>query len=161
MVTIERSTHILLDAEKVFLLSCSIDLHKISTQHTGEEAIAGVTTGLVKAGDTITWRARHLMKTRYHTSRIEAFAPHTHFRDVMIKGEFKHFSHDHYFEPQGKGCLMKDELKVEAPYGWLGKLFMHLYLKKYLTRFLDKRNATIKDFAESDKWKLILPHGSF
>ena len=40
---------ITIKAEKkiVFDLSRSIDLHKISTQQTNEEAIAGVTSGLI------------------------------------------------------------------------------------------------------------------
>jgi hypothetical protein len=35
----------------VFDLSRSIDLHKISTAHTNEEAIAGVTSGLIGMGE--------------------------------------------------------------------------------------------------------------
>ena len=39
----------------VFDLSRSIDLHKISTQQTKEEDIPGVTSGLIKKGEWVTW----------------------------------------------------------------------------------------------------------
>jgi len=38
----------------------------------------------------------------------------------------------------------------------LGKLVDMLVLKRYMTKLLDKRNKTIKEFAESDKWKSVL-----
>jgi hypothetical protein len=46
MPTIIIETIIKTDKQIVFDLSRSIDLHKISTKETNEEAIAGVTSGL-------------------------------------------------------------------------------------------------------------------
>ena len=31
-----------------------------------------------------------------------------------------------------------------------------IFLKKYMTELLKKQNQTIKEFAESEKWKIVL-----
>lgn len=75
------------------------------------------------------------------------------FVDEMVKGAFKSFTHEHYFENIQEGTLMKDIFTYQLPYGILGKLADYLFLKKYMTNLLLDRNAVIKEFAESDKWK--------
>jgi hypothetical protein len=62
MTKIHLTTFIAAPIDRVFDLSRSIDLHKISTAHTNEEAIAGTTTGLIKFNETVTWQAKHLFK---------------------------------------------------------------------------------------------------
>jgi hypothetical protein len=57
----------------VFNLIRSIDLHKISTKKSKEEAIAGKTSGLISLNETVTWRAKHLGFTQELTSIITAF----------------------------------------------------------------------------------------
>lgn len=59
--------------EVVFDLARSIDLHKLSTAHTGEEAIAGKTSGLIELGETVTWRARHFGVMQTLTSKVTGF----------------------------------------------------------------------------------------
>ena len=51
---------------------------------------------------------------------------------------------------------MTDHFEFSSPYGILGKAFNFFVLEKYLTDFLITRNNVIKEFAESEKWKLIL-----
>jgi len=46
--------------------------------------------------------------------------------------------------------------RFESPYGLLGKGLNSVYLTNYLKRLLEKRNTTIKEYAESDKWKKLL-----
>ena len=64
MPVIQLSTFIKSPVKRVFDLSRSIDLHKVSTKHSNEEAIAGVTTGLININETVTWQADHLFKKR-------------------------------------------------------------------------------------------------
>lgn len=52
---------------------------------------------------------------------------------------------------------MTDIFDYESPYGILGKLANQLFLKRYMTIFLSERNQIIKEFAESDKWRKVLP----
>lgn len=56
MPVIHLSTFIKAPVERVFDLTCRIDLHKISTSYSKEEAIAGTITGLIELNDTVTGR---------------------------------------------------------------------------------------------------------
>jgi ligand-binding SRPBCC domain-containing protein len=156
MSKIHLTTFIAAPIERVFNLSRSINLHKISTAQTQEEAIAGVTTGLINLDETVTWQAKHLFKTRQHTSKITAMQTPVSFTDEMIKGDFKSFCHQHFFKTIDNGTIMIDILEFESPYGSIGKIFNTIYLKKYLENFLITRNKTIKEYAETAKWKAIL-----
>jgi ligand-binding SRPBCC domain-containing protein len=156
MAKIHLTSFIAAPVERVFDLSRSISLHKISTAHTKEEAIAGVTTGLININETVTWRARHLFKTRLHITTIPQMEIPVYFIDEMTKGDFKSFRHQHYFKPVENGTIMIDILEFESPYGFIGRWFNFLYLKKYLEKFLIKRNQTIIQYAETEKWKAVL-----
>ena len=83
-------------------------------------------------------------------------SPPFYFRDDMVKGDFKRFFHEHFFEVFESGTLMEDHILLESPYGIIGKLADAVYLKKYMTGFLLERNKVIKGFAESGNWKKIL-----
>ncbi len=156
MTKIHLTTFIAAPIDRVFNLSCSIDLHKISTAHTNEEAIDGTTTGLIKLNETVTWQAKHLFKKRIFTSKIVEMETPTFFTDKMVKGDFKSFKHTHHFKAIDNGTIMIDIVLFESPFGFIGKLFNFIYLKNYLSALLTKRNDGIKDFSETDKWKNIL-----
>lgn len=156
MTKIHITTFIGAPVERVFDLSRSITLHKISTAHTQERAIGGVMEGLINANETVTWEAKHLFKKRQFTSLIEAMKRPQMFIDVMQKGDFKNYRHEHHFKQIGNGTIMIDHVEFESPYGILGKWVNRFYLKKYITALLLERNRVIKEYAESEKWKAIL-----
>lgn len=142
--------------ERVFDLSRSIDLHQDSTHGTDEKAVAGVTAGLIGLGQEVTWEARHFGIKQRLTSKITQFDRPNHFQDVMQRGAFKHLIHDHTFkEADGKTQLL-DRFEFSAPLGPLGLLAEWLFLARYLQRFLEQRNQTVKRIAESDEWKKYL-----
>ncbi|HYF32405.1 MAG TPA: SRPBCC family protein [Chitinophagaceae bacterium] len=159
MPTIHLTTFIAAPVERVFDLSRSIDLHKKSMLHTKEEAVAGTTTGLINLHDTVTWKGRHLGKTRFFKSRITALEKPFRFSDEMAEGDFKSFVHEHHFKQVDNGTIMIDIIHFEAPYRSLGKLFSKLYLTNYMRRMIESRNQVIKDYAESDKWKNLINAG--
>ncbi|MEQ8554203.1 MAG: SRPBCC family protein [Cyclobacteriaceae bacterium] len=142
--------------ERCFDLSRSIDLHKISTDHTNEEAIEGVTSGLINLHESVTWRAKHFGMYQKLSTRITEFDSPKLFVDEMVKGPFKGFRHEHHFKAINGCTLMTDIFDYQSPFGMLGKLVDMLVLKRYMTKLLEKRNKTIKEFAESDKWKSVL-----
>jgi ligand-binding SRPBCC domain-containing protein len=156
MPKIHLTTFIAAPSERVFNLSRSINLHKISTAATQEEAIAGTTSGLINLNETVTWQARHLFKKRIFTSKITAMNGPASFTDEMQAGDFKSFQHHHYFKPIQNGTIMIDVLFFETPYGLIGRWFNKLYLKKYLEKMLTRRNLVIKEYAETEKWKVLL-----
>jgi ligand-binding SRPBCC domain-containing protein len=156
MPTIELELQIKSDIETCFDLARSIDLHQISTAKTNEKAIGGVTSGLVTINDEIIWQATHFGITQKLTSKITSFNKPFHFRDEQLKGAFKYFVHDHCFEVLDNMVIMKDRFEFQSPCGFIGKLFDKLVLTQYMTKFLISRNNIIKEYAETEKWKLIL-----
>lgn len=153
MPRIELHTIINSDKTIVFDLSRSIDLHKVSTKQTKEEAIAGKTSGLIGQDDWVTWRAKHFGIYQKLTSKITSFDPPNYFMDEMVNGAFKSFRHEHHFSSQEEGTLMIDIFDYESPFGILGKLADALFLKRYMTNLLLKRNLIVKEFVECGKWK--------
>jgi ligand-binding SRPBCC domain-containing protein len=154
--TIHLETRIAAPANRCFFLSLSIDLHMQSTAPTRERAVAGVTTGLIGKGESVTWRGRHFGLMLRHTSKIVRYEPPAFFQDVMTAGAFKSFEHDHRFQEHNGETLMRDELRFSAPFGVLGLMVESLVLRKYLTRFLRERNQFVKQVAESEMWREYL-----
>lgn len=141
--------------ERVFDLSRSIDLHKQSTGQTKEEAIAGVTSGLIDLGESVTWRATHFGIRQTLTSKITEYKRPHYFVDEMVSGAFESFHHEHRFEKINGMTIMTDVFNFTSPYGLLGKVADAIFLKNYMRKFLHTRNIIIKEFAESDRWNEI------
>jgi ligand-binding SRPBCC domain-containing protein len=156
MPRIEIHTEINAHRAIVFDLSRSIDLHKISTQHTHEEAIAGKTSGLIGMNESVTWRAKHFGVYHILTSKITQYERPNCFTDEMVKGAFAEFKHEHHFAQLNKGTLMTDIFDYKSPLRILGKMADKIFLKKYITDLLTQRNRIIKEFAESEKWKEVI-----
>ena len=104
----------------------------------------------------VTWRAKHFGIYQTLTTEITEFDNPKFFVDEMVKGAFKGFRHEHHFEAVNAGTLMTDVFEYQSPFGILGKLVDIIVLESYMTKLLIKRNKTIREFAESDKWKQVL-----
>ena len=156
MPTIHLQTQINAPRQVVFDLSRSIDVHKLSTAHTNETAIAGVISGLINLNETVTWRAKHFGVYHKLTSKITEFDSPYYFADEMVKGIFKRFKHQHYFEDYRGGTLMTDLFEYRSPLKILGRIADKIFLKKYMTELLIKRNTLIKEIAESGKGAIYL-----
>lgn len=156
MPVIQLEIPIKAPVDRCFDLSRSIELHKISTRHTGERAIAGTTEGLIELGETVTWRAKHLGIWQTLTSKITAYSRPYFFVDEQVTGAFKAFRHEHYFKEQGSATLMTDSFYYQSPLGPLGRLADALFLKRYMTKLLQERNRIIKEYAETVKWREVL-----
>lgn len=153
MARIEIAAEILAPVERCFDLFRSIRAHLHSTSHTVERVVGCVAHDLLELGDEVTWEARHFGIRQTLRSRITEHDRPTHFRDVMVKGVFHRFAHDHYFEPTLRGTLIRDVVEYEAPFGPLGRLAEATFLNRYLRRFLARRNDSLRELAESDRWR--------
>ncbi|HWV77557.1 MAG TPA: SRPBCC family protein [Isoptericola sp.] len=140
MPTIVLTTEIPAGPEACFALSLSVDAHTASMRRSGERAVAGVTSGAMGPGDTVTWRARHFGVPIRMTSRISAHdAPHR-FVDEQVSGPFRRWWHEHRFEETPGGTRMTDTVEFAAPAGALGRWVERLVLTRYMTRLLRTRN---------------------
>lgn len=156
MPVINLETNIAAPIERVFDLARSIDLHQRSMDHTQERAVGGVTNGLIGLGQTVTWEAVHFGIKQRLTSKITVCERPTHLQDIMVDGAFKGFTHDHYLSKTETGTLMKDVFDFTSPCGFLGVMADLLFLEKYMTGLLKKRNEVIKQAAESEDWRKFL-----
>lgn len=158
MPVIKLFTLVHAPAARCFDLSLSIDLHLISTSQTGEKAIAGTTTGLIGLGETVTWQARHFGIRQKLTTRITAYERPRFFVDEMVQGAFNRFRHEHYFLENIEGITtITDVFDYHAPLGILGCIADRLFLKRYMTHLLEERNRVIKQYAETEQWRGVLP----
>ncbi|MFD1255786.1 cell division protein [Mucilaginibacter terrae] len=148
MPVVKLQTHINAPVEQCFNLARNIDLHLTSMQQNHEEAVAGITTGLINLHETVTWKARHFGFPFIMKVQITEMQYANYFVDQMVSGPFKWFRHYHAFLPQGNGTLMVDEFVFRSPLGWLGKLADNWLLKAHLHKLLTQRNEAIKQVAE-------------
>lgn len=143
--------------ERVFDLARSIDLHRLSTRQTHEQAIAGRTSGLIGLGETVTWRAKHFGIYQKLSVVITEFDRPFSFTDRMLTGAFASMEHQHQFESVDTGnTLMRDIFTFKAPLGILGRLAEALFLTNYMRKFLISKNKILKQVAEGEEWKEIL-----
>lgn len=157
MTTIKLETRIAAPAMRVFLLSLSVDLHVASTAATREQAIEGVTHGIIGPGQSVTWRGRHFGLMLRHTSLITRYEPPFCFEDIMTRGMFASFAHRHIFRPTAAGTSMEDDLTFRAPLGILGFVAERMVLRNYFIRFLEHRDTHIRNVAESQEWQRYIP----
>ncbi|SRR5581483_4968289 len=149
MAVIHLETSIHAPAERCFDLSLSVDAHHQSVAHTHERPVAGVTKGMMKLGDTVTWEAVHFGIRQHLTSKITAYERPNTFTDEMLRGAFHSMTHVHTFVPQSTGTLMIDDFAFQAPFGILGRIVEKLVLARYMKRLLLARNAYLKQAAEA------------
>ena len=156
MKLIALTTHIHAPILRCFNLSLSIDLHQHSATSTNEKAIAGITSGLIGLNETVTWKATHFGFPQVLTVQITDMHRPSYFKDVMLSGAFKRMEHEHFFEERNGVTIMNDRFLFEAPFLLIGRLAENLFLEKYLTSLLLKRNEIIREVAESEKYRLYL-----
>ncbi|MDX2377210.1 SRPBCC family protein [Microbacterium sp. LRZ72] len=132
--------------QALFDASLSIDAHVDSLRHTGERAIAGVTSGQIGLGETVTWRARHFGIRFTMTSAITALDRPHRFVDAQIAGPFRSFEHEHVFGRDGDATVMTDTLTFASPI--LGAIAERLVLVPYLRRLIRRRNEHLMSTAE-------------
>lgn len=132
-----------------FDLARSIDSHMESTARTREKAIGGVTSGLIRLGESVTWEAVHFGVKQRLTAKITEMEEPWFFVDEMVQGAFKRFYHKHELIRLGeKKTRMIDTFDYTSPLGVLGKLADVLILERYMRRFLLERNLYLKEKAE-------------
>ncbi len=159
MPVIRLETHIAAPLDRVFDLARSIDAHQDTTERTGEKAVAGVLSGLIGANEEVTWEAKHFGVRQRLSVKITQFDRPSHFQDIMVKGAFDHMKHDHFFASRDGGTLMTDRFEFGAPLGFLGRIAEKLFLTDYMRGFIVRRNAILKQIAESDGWRKYVKSG--
>lgn len=135
--------------ELVFDLSRNVNIHTQSLTHSKERVVAGVTSGLIGLGETVTWEAVHFGLKQRLTARITKFKRPDYFVDEMVRRAFKSFTHLHRFVAVGDGTCMVDEFDYESPFGWFGRLVDKVVLERYMRNLLIIRGDFIRQASEN------------
>ncbi|HEX8096834.1 MAG TPA: SRPBCC family protein [Pyrinomonadaceae bacterium] len=155
MASIHLETFIAAPAELCFDLCLNVNTHVVLGHG---RAVAGVTSGPLRLGDTVTWEATHFLVRQRLTSKIVAYERPRLFVDEMQRGAFKHWQHAHRFLARDGGTLMVDDVSMASPLGPLGRVVDALLIKGYMTRFLLRHNEGFKRMAESEAGHPRLPN---
>jgi ligand-binding SRPBCC domain-containing protein len=133
-----------------FELSLSVDAHAASMSASGEHAVGRVTTGVMKLGDTVTWRARQFGILVRMTSAITEYDYPSRFVDEQQRGPFRRWRHEHTFTamPDGR-TQMTDVVEFQSPLGPAGWIADRLVLDRYMPRLLRQRNSWLKASLEA------------
>ncbi|MEI7963470.1 MAG: SRPBCC family protein [Verrucomicrobiota bacterium] len=153
MIRIENSVSIHAPIGVVFDSERDIYFHTATQGHRGERAVDGVTSGLLRLGDEVEWEARHFGVRQRLRVRISEMTPPNYFKDEMMKGIFRTFSHEHRFsEISATETLKKDIIEFSAPLGFLGLIAERLFLRRYMRYFIQKKNFDFKTLIEKTNW---------
>lgn len=162
MPTWTVETPIAAPVERCFALSLSVEAHTDSMEGSGERAVGGTTSGELRLGDTVTWRARHFGVWFSMTSRITAYERPTRFVDEQTSGPFARWWHEHEFVSIDRpdvesikttggtaaaaqsSTLMIDRITFEAPFGILGRTAERVALTRYMRLLIRRRNDWLR-----------------
>lgn len=147
-VRVEHETRIEAPVDLVFDLSPDIDVHRASMSATNERAIAGVTSGMIHLGETVTWRATHFRIPFTLKSRVTELERPRRFVDEQVSGPFRSFRHEHLFEALDGATLMIDRIRFAAPIRPIGWVVERAVLWSYLQKLIAERGAYLKAEAE-------------
>jgi ligand-binding SRPBCC domain-containing protein len=154
MYQVKDSTHIHAPIDRIFALSTSVDIVRITLEM---RPIKGRTTGHVLAGDTIEWRGWKFGLPQRHTSVISGYDAPIFFQDTQLKGRFAHFHHDHHLQEIDGHVFAYDKVHFSLPFGPLGKIVAKRLMIPLITKLLARRFALLKRLAEGEGWRDYLP----
>jgi ligand-binding SRPBCC domain-containing protein len=154
MPTLIVETRINAPIEICFDAARDIGLHCETASRTGERAVAGVMTGLINLGETVTFEAVHFGIRQRLTAKIVEFERPQRFVDETTQSAFKSLRHIHEFvsTEQGQGTLMRDTLIWVSPFGIFGVVADKVALERHLRKFLVERN---------ERLKLVIENGAY
>ncbi len=149
MTEITIETYIQAPAEVCFDLARDLAAHTESAAFSGERLVPpGKLSGLLDVGDLVCFEGRHFGITQRFCAKITRVErPHL-FVDEMVQGAFTWLTHDHIFERQGTGTLMRDVLRWRSPLGILGRIADALFLERHMTWFVTTKQQQLKVIAE-------------
>jgi len=154
MFVVKDNIHINAPIERCFLLSTSIEL---VGPVLGMRPVSGKTSGLVVAGDRLTWRGWKFGLPQFHETLITQYQPPGFFEDAMASGRFRAFRHEHYFTEMGGQTLLKDVVRFSVPLGAAGRLVGKYVLVPHIRSLVQRRFNLLRRVAESNEWRNYLP----
>jgi len=157
MNKIEFNTHIKAPIQQCFDLARSIDFHKISVGPVREETVAGCTTGLIGHNQRSLIQSK-LWGLQFSTElKLVKFNPPFFLSYEIIDSHFYSIAHDYYFYDISEETVMINHFYYKVKWGLIGEILSFLFLERILSKMISKRNELLCEYAETEKWKEVLP----
>jgi len=97
----------------------------------------------VREGTTMNYKLRwHGIPINWQ-SKITEWKPNQHFADIQTKGPYDYWHHRHDFKAKDGGTLLKDQVIYKVPFGILGDLLTHKFVRKDLENIFSFRRSRI------------------
>jgi ligand-binding SRPBCC domain-containing protein len=64
------------------------------------------------------------------------------FVDEQVRGPFRSWRHEHLIAPAENGATLTDVITFEPPFGWIGRLFAPLMLRRLRKLFVYRHEVT-------------------
>ncbi|UCZ52964.1 SRPBCC family protein [Bacillus shivajii] len=132
--------------EVCFELARNVDIHM---QITKDQAVCGVTEGLLEEGDNVTWEVQHFGIKQRLTAMV-SFMDSPHKLVIMVRGTFQTYTHIREFFEVSDGTMMVGMLEYRSPFGLVGILADKLFLERYMQTLIKSRAKTFKKIAEAE-----------
>lgn len=158
MQVVHLESRIHAPVQRVFDLARNMDLHGECYRATNERAVAGVTSGLIGEGETVTFKYS-VVGFRYHyTVRVSDVDSPRFFRDCMVEGTvFSRFEHEHGFIATSPSeTLMTDRFEFELQGPSLYRTLADPLVALIVKRSFITRSNVMRRCAESSDWKRFL-----
>ncbi len=149
MTSIIIETKIRAPIELCFDLARDVNAHSESAAFSNERVVPpGRTEGLLKLGDLVAFEGRHFGIRQRFVARITVLKPPHRFDDEMVQGSFKWLRHFHEFFFENGVTTMRDTLLWEPPFGIIGRLADHFFLREHMRWFVTTKQNGLKRIAE-------------
>lgn len=134
-----------LPVDKVFpFFSASKNLEVLTPDFLGFR-IVGQSTPKIEKGTRIDYRLK-LHGIPFHwQSMIVDWQPNVTFADTQTRGPYSHWFHQHDFIEKDGGTIIRDQVSYAVPFGALGVLPIHPFVRRDLERVFMYRRKKIEE----------------
>ena len=153
MPLIQRTTFIAAPVDRLFDLSRSVSLIKQALLANNIHISGQKTTGLLGEGEPVTLQSKLFFKKRDLKIHLSKIVRPDMYIEEQVEGFFKSYKHEHYFKPCENGSFLIDQISYETKNGIAGVVADKLAYKNYVLKLLEIKNSSIKQAAESGRWK--------
>jgi ligand-binding SRPBCC domain-containing protein len=104
-------------------------------------------------GAEFDYTIRWLRIPMFWKSKIMGYRPPDQFTDVQLAGPYRSWSHQHIFEEQGSGTLMRDIVTYRLPLGPLGSIAHRFAIKRQLENIFRYRAVRVDAWSRGEMTK--------
>jgi len=131
--------------------SSPVNLKKITPEHMNFNIISSDLPKKIYPGMIINYIVSPILKINMNwVAEITHIVEKKFFVDEQRVGPYKMWHHEHFFEIQENGVLIRDIVTYQLPFGFIGDLMHTLFIKRQLNNIFDYRfNLMNQIFNES------------